>query len=85
MTGEQTFLVTGFKKVPTKREIERRKTKNEQNPFCSVLRQHNLLRGFTKLENGKKKICGIYLEYCIAFEAPGNVLKVKYKSTVNLC
>ena len=54
MTGEQTFLVTGFKKVPVKKR-EKRQEEKEQNP--SVQFYVNIIcREDLELESRKKNL-----------------------------
>ena len=55
MTGEQTFLVTGFKKVPTKRD--RKKKRQKMNKILSVQFYVNIIcrEDLPNLKMGRKK------------------------------
>ena len=54
MTGEQTFLVTGFKKVPVKKREERQEEK-EQNPSVQFYVNIICREDLPNLKMGRKK------------------------------
>ena len=74
MTGEQTFLVTGFKKVPVKREGKRQDEK--MNKILSVQFYVNIIcrEDLPNLKMGRKKSV-VFTWNSIVVRAPGNVIR----------